>query len=474
MNFICSKSEPEHLGFVLGVASAVLGAWGVPPALGDLDGANFAASLTSFDPLHQSPHFPGYPVFVGLARLAALGTKSEVWSLVLPALVLWPFALALLAGALGRATGAATGLCATAVLAFSPGVIQLLGWPGSDGLGVVILVAGAALTLRAGSSPTLVPWVGVAFALLLGVRLSWWPLLVLPAAFLGRAGMRAVPAFLVVTMSWVIAVVVAAGPAAVTGLAASFVAGHFTTFGGTALSDPRSFSDRVATLSLSVLESGLGLTLIPALVILPLLLLGIRVDRGARPSKLTLSTLLAGGVYSGWVLFAQNVDRPRHAIPIVLMLALGLASLANLRTAFTVRLALFGLALVGVVASGPRLDRQGARPAPLARLAERLTHLGAPDKVMLFAGDEARLVERLAPGYRVLRPRDRAVLDAEAQRLSGMGIVVYVSSRAIADSAADPALSKVEEFRELAVLRGPDANVALFRFEPPRFAEVTP
>src|SRR5687768_14210600 len=77
------------LSFVVGVGS-VLRFRAVPPSLADVDGVNFARALERYDPLHQAPHLPGYPVYVFAAKLFRLFDLAEIWSLVLPSLVLFP------------------------------------------------------------------------------------------------------------------------------------------------------------------------------------------------------------------------------------------------------------------------------------------------------------------------------------------------------------------------------------------------
>ena len=45
----------------------------LPPTLGDLDSINFALAVREFDVAAAQPHAPGYPLYVGLARLATAG-----------------------------------------------------------------------------------------------------------------------------------------------------------------------------------------------------------------------------------------------------------------------------------------------------------------------------------------------------------------------------------------------------------------
>ena len=85
------------LALGLGLGGSLLRAMAAPPLVGDVDSVNFARALVEYDPLHQSPHLPGYPVFIAAARLVReAGVLSDVWALVLPGLIGWPLAAVIL------------------------------------------------------------------------------------------------------------------------------------------------------------------------------------------------------------------------------------------------------------------------------------------------------------------------------------------------------------------------------------------
>jgi hypothetical protein len=80
----------------------------------------------------------------------------------------------------------------------------------------------------------------------------------------------------------------------------------------------------------------------------------------------------------------------------------------------------------------------------------------------IFAGEESRVLEHLAPAHRVLRPATPAVLAREAARLRALGVEVWVSSGA---PVADPThLERIAEFRTIEVLHGHAAHLVLSRF----------
>jgi hypothetical protein len=48
----------------------------LPPAFDDLDSINFAMGVRDFDVARHQPHPPGYPVFVGLAKLSTAAFRA--------------------------------------------------------------------------------------------------------------------------------------------------------------------------------------------------------------------------------------------------------------------------------------------------------------------------------------------------------------------------------------------------------------
>src|SRR6218665_2328841 len=90
----------ELLWAVVGGAGVGAGGLALPRLLPDLDAVNFARSLRGFDLAAQAPHFPGYPVYVALARGASAAGASEVGALAVPGIILGALALVVLGFAL--------------------------------------------------------------------------------------------------------------------------------------------------------------------------------------------------------------------------------------------------------------------------------------------------------------------------------------------------------------------------------------
>src|ERR687888_963472 len=82
---------------VAAVSAAAVRWFALPPMLPDLDAVNFARALDRFDLVAQAPHFPGYPVYVAMARLVARAGAGDVLALALPGLGLGALAVVALA-----------------------------------------------------------------------------------------------------------------------------------------------------------------------------------------------------------------------------------------------------------------------------------------------------------------------------------------------------------------------------------------
>ncbi|MED4960069.1 nucleoporin-interacting protein, partial [Geobacillus stearothermophilus] len=168
-------------------------------------------------------------------------------------------------------------------------------------------------------------WPSALFSILMGIRLSYAPfaaaLLILwhedwkSLRRLGRvaASLLAAAAFQFV---WVAAVAATEGglwPFFKLGWA--FVAGHFSEWGGTAATSPLPFSERLYRFIVhNFVWTGIAsqhVSLLSAYAAIGAI--AWRTGRFQLPRALVVSALL----YAVWALFGQNIDKPRHLLPLV-------------------------------------------------------------------------------------------------------------------------------------------------------------
>jgi hypothetical protein len=358
----------------------------VPPSLADVDGVNFARALDRFDPLHQAPHLPGYPVYVFAAKLFRLFDLAEIWALVLPALVAFPIGALLFHAGLRRRFDDAPALGALIFVSFFPTAVLSGAWPGSDGFGFALLLGAIGLLLL--ERPLAA---GILFGLLLGVRLSWWPLAISALLLVDRRKPFALGATAAAAI-WSIALLFFAPlPDLIEGTLA-FGHGHFAVWG-----------------------LGREIGLIPRLLAAALLL-GIAplIDR-----RLALALV----PYGLWIALGQNLENPRHFLPLLPIAAVALASIrvhALLR--WSTATALIALSLVACFEQGTELP-------PAAAIARQLA-ARSPERLQVFAGESARVIEHVAPAVRVWRPASAEVLEREALAAERRGAEVLIISDA--------------------------------------------
>ncbi|WP_410488066.1 hypothetical protein [Aeromonas caviae] len=327
-----------------------------PVALDSDDALNFAHGVTRFSVLEFSPHFPGYPAFIWLARLINLAVddpaRAVQWASLLGSSLLAPLA-AFLAVRLWQRPGLLV-----------PVWLLVLALPLTPTLALSGLSDGPALAAWLGTLLALqqrkIALAGLLLGLMLALRPSYFVLTLLPL-WLGMAQqgnrVRFVLPIALVGLACLLFVWQADGWAYFAE-GRRFTDGHFTLWGNTAaahgdrlLSWANTFNDQLTPL---------WPLLMGALLILPLWQRS--KDHNPAPSVLWplywLALLL-------WTLFGQNPDNPRHLAPITL---LGIVLLAGWLPRRGVGLvALAGLLLLAVTLTP-------ARPSAMvqaARVAEK-------------------------------------------------------------------------------------------------------
>ncbi len=381
------------LGLSALTALVVLRAASAPRWPDDWDGIGFVLSIARFDMDHFTPHAPGYPVYVAMLRLAALAAPDPVAAANAVAVVTGAAAVALVWGAARRAIDPARAVWVALAVAGVP-----LAWRAGSAIGseapALMLAALTALGLTAAGWPAAI-LVGLGAGLGLGVRLSWAPLFVSLLLLAPRgARLRAWASAAVATAAWLVPFVALVGARHLALLVRAHAEGHWTRWGGTALSDPG--ARRAVYLARDLFVDGLGagtdgLGLAIAVVGLGLAKLGFDAWReaGFPHARATAIVLVP---YLAWVTVAQNLrQQPRHVLPLVVALAVALALAATSTTrARTVGIIFF--TIVGLRTFGDASQRQSIPPAG-AQLVERVRDLPDRARVAVMGGPSARYFE---------------------------------------------------------------------------------
>ena len=327
-----------------------------PVALDSDDALNIAHGVVRFSVLEFSPHFPGYPAFIWLARLINLAVddpaRAVQWASLLGSSLLAPLAASLAVRLWQRPSLLAPVWLLVLALPLTP-TLALSGL--SDGPALAAWL-GALLALQQRK----IALAGLLLGLMLALRPSYFVLALLPL-WLGMAQqgtrVRFVFPIALVGLACLLFVWQADGWAYFSE-GRRFTDGHFTLWGNTAaahgdrlLSWANTFNDQLTPL---------WPLLMGALLILPLWQRS--KDHNATPSVLWTLYWLALLL---WTLFGQNPDNPRHLAPITL---LGLVLLAGWLPRRGVGLvALAGLLLLAVTFTPPRPSAM----VQAARVAEK-------------------------------------------------------------------------------------------------------
>ncbi|WP_258096219.1 hypothetical protein [Salinibacter sp. 10B] len=315
----------------------------------DPDSLRFALSVAdAYDIAALQPHFPGYPVFWAAAELFYLstGSFSASFSIVgglATVGIIW--GLLRLRDVPLRSV---EGIAISGTVFFSP-LLWLMGnryMP--DLLGTTNALAALALLVRALDGNKVQERAALAgiglTALLAGLRLSYLPLVIVPALWvLGRSRhpVRLMGVGAAGVAVWLVPMIVDTGFWPLVDVAWGQTTGHFTEFGGTVQTES-DLSRRVAGLVQGLWADGLGawwpgrhpLTLLVGAGVLGLGGLGApRLGRngGWRERHFWL-VVLCTGLYGVWIFVGQNVvHKSRHVLPLLpLLLTLPAAGAAAL------------------------------------------------------------------------------------------------------------------------------------------------
>ncbi len=325
-----------------------------PVALDSDDALNFAHGVVRFSVLEFSPHFPGYPAFIWLARLINLAVddpaRAVQWASLLGSSLLAPLAASLAVRLWQRPSLLAPAWLLVLALPLTP-TLALSGL--SDGPALATWL-GALLALQQRK----IALAGLLLGLMLALRPSYFVLALLPL-WLGMAQqgnrVRFVLPIALVGLACLLFVWQADGWAYFAE-GRRFTDGHFTLWGNTAaahgdrlLSWTNTFNDQLTPL---------WPLLMGALLILPLWQRS--KDHNPAPSVLWplywLALLL-------WTMFGQNPDNPRHLAPITLLGIVLLAGWLPRRGVGLVALAELLLLAVTLTPARPSAMVQAARVA---------------------------------------------------------------------------------------------------------------
>lgn len=297
------------------------------------DQVDYSLALERFDIMAMQPHFPGYPYFILGGLFIHQFIEDKTASLTLFNILFYFSAIFPIYNLARWYVSKPLSFLITAIIYSSSYVLITVNQPMSEGAGLAALWWYFWSIQRAvrqeGRKGDWLPL--VLFSILLGIRLSYLPFGVgLIYLFWVKwkkkeytpkqLSIRILFAMLL-QLIWVAGLVVSEG--SIQGflkLSLAFTSGHFSDWGNTAVSSNQSVMERIFLLFFNNLFwHGLSsLSIIIAFIMIVFGLLSLfhfkwSIKNLALPYIMAIS-------YFIWALFAQNVDKPRHIVPVILFI----------------------------------------------------------------------------------------------------------------------------------------------------------
>ncbi|MGB8957307.1 MAG: glycosyltransferase family 39 protein [Tumebacillaceae bacterium] len=391
---------------------------------GGWDDVDFALGVGSFDLARMQPHFPGYPIYMVAAFVAAIFYKNSFLALsglsaVAMALSVWP-----LYAIVSRLGGQRIAFWTALAWSVSPLGLVLGTQPLSDAFGLLIALLLVECCLRScdpslGTRARAIALLGsgIWLGLLLGVRVSYVALAAVPlwAAYVYGRDTRAyrdivasVASCLLVCLLWGYALAVNVGSfAGLWKLGTSFTSGHFSDWGGTFTEGSSLWERLVYWIGRQWFAAGIGTPwkgqldaaawIVLALTLLGLGALAFRVRSWHwRNTGFLIAWVLP---YLLWALFAQNVEKPRHVLPLLPVL-IGAIIAGLLTWKRTILPAVLVVAMLTVGAG--QVMHQAEQPSPMAELASFLQQHPAS---LVYTYEEERVIRYYLPNLHTERLR---------------------------------------------------------------------
>ncbi|MBT2681886.1 glycosyltransferase family 39 protein [Bacillus sp. ISL-35] len=385
------------------------------PFVSSWDQVDFALALDRFDLRAMQPHFPGYPYFI----LGGLLTENFVQN---PGQALVAFNVLVYASSIlpvyllaSKIVSKQSAVLVAAAIYTASYPLIIVNQPMSEGAALAAFWWFFWSITAAESKPSgkwmLLPL--FLFSVLLGIRLSYIPMGIgliylfykkwtkQELTFPGMIKLAVIAGLF--QLIWVGGLILTEGSIAnFLELAFGFTGGHFQEWGGTSASNELSFFARLkAFLFTNILWWGIfsrtTVLMVLYIVIGSIILLPSRKSGIFKESSVQLSLLLMLA-YGGWALFAQNIDKPRHILPVALLIVFFclLVFFKKRAEGLTRYLALAVIIAQAIVSSSYVQEQAESSPA-VYQLAHYLE--GQPDDFVLYTWEETRVLQFLGMHY---------------------------------------------------------------------------
>jgi hypothetical protein len=381
------------------------------------DQVDFALALDRFDIRIMQPHFPGYPIFIWGGMVVRAWVEDPVQALVIfNKMMIGLSAIPMF-------------LIARRYFAIHFSLLIVLFWQTIPYLNVL-----SSLPMSEAAAISMLWWffwaVSVAlekntfyyhilplfvYSLLLGIRLSY---IAFGVAIIGlwilywkrspdeKIGIRLTGLFLLAVifqLGWVSALVTSEGGLqGFLGLAFSFTGGHFTEWGGAITGDQTPFITRLMFLIqhniVWVGMAGKSAILLVVLILVTLMTGFKRASLKGDQRTFYYLFIISACSYFIWVLFAQNIDKPRHIVPLVIFIVFWLSLKIDHIKHVNVKWLVMTVVIAYQIFVGYSLMQEQEDTLPATyQLVQYLDNKQEP--VIVFAWEETRVMDYLQANF---------------------------------------------------------------------------
>lgn len=299
----------------------------------DIDSLRFALSIfDQFNLEKLQPHFPGYPVFcfLGYIFYSITGSLANTFSIIgsISIFLIIYFSLLLIK----PKKNSLNYLFIILFFFLNPMFTIMSNRYMPDLFGLSLFVVSFYFLTHNNKRNVLLG--GFIYGLLLGTRLSYFTLLLVPYIYIFYKENRKISLQLILTslagcLIWLIPMIIITGFENLVYLAQNQTVGHFTDYGGTILTEDH-WLDRFKYFFHTIWSDGLGgywigrsnITLVSSLFLLPILFYSYKnIFKDSVSNKKVYMLIISVILYSIFIMLFQNIIyKSRHVMPIVFMI----------------------------------------------------------------------------------------------------------------------------------------------------------
>ncbi|KXS45356.1 MULTISPECIES: glycosyltransferase family 39 protein [unclassified Candidatus Frackibacter] len=377
----------------------------------------------------MQPHFPGYPVYIWLGKFINQWVGNEELSLALISAICGGLSVVPFYLLVNRIFNKRFALLAGLYLIFSPLHLILSAKIMSDMMGTLSILLFLYLTYLSWQKTQYRKWHlisgAVVLGLGLGVRISYFPysIVLLISLILWYKEKKELKTIILTLISFISAfflwlswqTVRAGGLLDFLKIAIDFTVGHFNDWGGTLVTDSSLGLRLIKLIYDNILVAGLGFyqsgDSIFKLILSGFILLGmisfILKVKLTNKDKLFLASWFVP--YFLWVIFGQNVAKPRHIITLVplfiILIVAGLDYILDYLGNRIYYLSYGLLVLILIMTSVPLIGTYNKSSPPVIKLSHYLNKNFDSTETIVYTFEEERVIDYYHPEFIVGRVR---------------------------------------------------------------------